>query len=242
MTPAVSPTLAMSVLALVALPVEVAARGEWPEDLPQQSLDVHFTIPSYSQCAEASVMDAALSCESLNGTYSDFGFDAPNFAWIIVGRVEPTGGPGSAGGIGGVQFGIEYDPGLVVVSASTGGWALCTGGEELPETGWPKSGYGNAATWTGGCYEVTDNPDGMTRVGYFPVRAIGPAEMRVVEDPRRGRAVVIDCDGVEALLCRQLLGTGHTEEGLAEAGCRHDCIAGRTPTRTASWGSLKSLY
>ena len=63
------------------------------------------------------------------------------FAVFVVGGVRPGTGYGEPGGVGGIQFGIEYDAPLVVQS-----WNNCTGGNEIPSDDWPSSGSGNAIT------------------------------------------------------------------------------------------------
>lgn len=216
-----------------------ASDGDWPTDpLPDTTIDVHFTVPSYAGCQEHAVDDAALACAWLNDTYLDFG--QPNFAWVMVGAVPDGDEPDIPPGISGLQFGIEYDPGFVLLGD---GWTLCNGGSELPEYGWPKSGYGNAVTWPGDCYEVHANADGLTRVGYFLVRALDEAVMSLVEDPRLDQARVVYCDGMEARVCETSFGEGYSEEGLGSGTrCGDLCLVGRTPIRETTWGSLKSVY
>ncbi len=203
---------------------------------PNQTIDIHFQPPSYIGCSEAAVSDAALSCGTLDDTYRDHGPSTPNFAWVVVGGVEDGTGPGAPGGIGGLQFGIDIDPGFVIR-----GWTLCTGGDEIPEVGWPKSGRGNAVTWSGGCRLVTDNGDGLTRVGFLVLQALDEAMIRVTGDPRIGYALVVECDGSQGALCRELLGYGGTDGVGHYTACGDACLV-REPARETSWGALRALY
>lgn len=224
-----TPTCLVAALLLVPGPV-VAGEDPYP-----YSIDVHFTAASYAGCEESAVADAALSCDAITSEIDPVGSELV-FAWIVVGQVPPGTGAGQPGGIAGIQFGIEYDPTLVVQ-----GWSLCTGGTEIAEEGWPKSGNGNAMIWEGGCHLVEDNEDGVTRVGFFPLRANGPGQIRVTDDPRVGIAQAADCETVSTRICRQVLGVGGVAGASGETTCGYHCFVAR-PVRPTSWGAIKAQY
>ncbi len=137
----------------------------------------------------------------------------PIFTWILVGGVPDV--DGEHGGIGGLQFGIQYEPTVEVWV-----WTLCTGGSEIPQDDvdgvWPESGTGNAVTWYDGCYTVTENYDGLTRVGFFTMYPGSHGGIRIMNDPRIGQGEALDCAGHEIRLCRSLYGKAvlHPDDGL----------------------------
>lgn len=213
------------------------------DDVFPYDLFIHMGPPSYSGCAEGSVADAALNCSMINPNGVDVGGFAPNFAWVIVGGVpEYEAGSPAAGGIGGIQFGVTYEPSVVV-----GGWSLCTGGSEIPsgtgpgEVQWPGSGSGNAITWAGGCKEVLANPNGMTRVGFFTINPGSGGFLFLDEDPRIERAQAADCDAQIFRICTQALGYAQTTPGGTggQSTCGYICPV---PTVESSWSSIKAKY
>jgi len=219
--------------AAAAVMIALPAQAQYP-----YSIDITVTPPTYSGCNEASVADGALSCDGLNPNGQNFGGN-PNFAWVIVGGVPPE--VGGVGGIAGLQFGVDYEAGV-----SIGAWALCTGGAEIPQQqprAWPESGSGNAMTWPGGCYPLADNPDGLTRVGWFTVNGGSDGMLDIVEDPRIARAVATDCEAELIRVCKQLLGSAdlNTVSGgtMGEVACGGLCPV---PVRETSWGAIKANY
>ena len=201
------------------------------------SINITVTPPTYSGCLEASVADQALSCAGLNPNGVDVGPFNPNFAWVLVGGVPEA--QGEAGGIGGLQFGVEFDPGIIISS-----WALCTGGSEIPQQEpvvWPANGSGNAMTWPDACYLVTANGDGLTRVGFFAINPGADGFLNIIEDPRTGKAEATDCQTTLFRVCKQLLGSAEMTIGGTggENTCGNFCPV---PVRETSWGGIKSAY
>jgi len=138
------------------------------------------------------------------------------------------------------------------------GWSMCTGGSEIPEDGWPASGTGNAVTWAGGCYDVTENDDGVTKIGFFVIFPDSRGAMWIVEDPRVGYALASDCWPNSYLICRELMGSSvmdpvdaPCDEYFADNGigypespcnpCGDTCPQG-TPINSTTWGGIKSHY
>ncbi len=220
------------------------------DDFYPYSLMLHVTPPSYSGCGEPTMADAVLNCGMVDPEGKDFGPFTPIFVWVVVGGVPPC--EGNAGGIGGIRFGIQYEPTVLVA-----GWAVCAG-SEVQGPGWPGSGTGDAITWQGGCYCVTANTDGMTKVGFFQINPTSAGGMVIVEDPQVGFAQAADCAPVGFRICRQLMGKcvlspndgpcdlyDHAAHGIGSAAqevcnpCGGKCAV---PMRSTSWGSIKTLY
>jgi hypothetical protein len=154
----------------------------------------------------------------------------------VSGIPPADGGFGTSGGIGGLQFGIEYDPAFAL-----GAWTVCTGGSEIPDAGWPASGTGNAITWAGGCYPEAGAPDGSTKVGFFSVSSEADATLRLTADPRIGMALAADCSPTVVELCEDQLGSGSAiEGGRSQNTCGQLCDA--TPAREVTWGAIKAHY
>ena len=204
-------------LCLAALMIPAAASAQDVD----ANINLAVTPASYSGCADGTQYDSG-DCSGLGGA----GDAGPSFVWIVASR---EGGYGN--GIGGAQFGLNHD-------LSVDNWALCTGGSEIPEGGWPASGTGNAATWGGGCY----NPAGAAaNIGYLTVGAGTPTgNAAVTGDPRIGEAVYADCDAAVSGICDQNLGSIDMAAGSA-AVCGDNCEVG-TPTLDSSWTTIKSLF
>jgi hypothetical protein len=205
------------------------------------TINIDFNPPSYSGCADPGLNDSALSCGAIDNDLNDYD-GAPNFGWLLVGGIPEGTGGGAPGGIGGIQFGISYDETFVV-----GSWTLCTGGSQIPQDDlmgtWPESGTGNAATWAGGCHLVDQNPDGLTAIGFLEVDANSNGVIDIMGDPRIGEALAADCAASALRICDQLLGRGFAFGGGERAGegvtCGFMCAV---PTRSTSWGAIKSLF
>ncbi len=84
---------------------------------------------------------------------------------------------------------------------------MCTGGNELPDNFWPASGTGNAVVWPRRCYDVTENNDGMTKIGHFVVSPDSRGAMSIVVDPHVGYALAADCRPDSYLICREVKGS-----------------------------------
>ncbi len=124
----------------------VAVMASCPSLVATQEFDECFNInlmmepPQYGGCGvSVPYLESFETCENLV-------FD-PWYPQIVFVHVVASRSPDFDEGIGGLQFGIEYE------NVEIQGWGLCTGGSEIPEAGWPRSGTGNAVTWPGGCYD-----------------------------------------------------------------------------------------
>jgi len=225
--------------------VTLVAGAAQADDSYPYSVFLHFTQPSFAGCDETVggfMQDALLNCGVIDTGASDYGSFSPNFLWILVGNVPDGTGPGAPGGIGGLQFGIEYD----ATVALGGGFSLCTGGSAIPQDdlqgSWPQSGTGNAVTWGGGCGLVTDNEDGVTTVGFIPIAPGSSGIFSIIGDPRiDGIVEAADCDTNPTRVCTQALGSADATVGGTggESTCGIKCA---TPVAETTWGSLKSMY
>lgn len=190
-------------------------------------------------------LESDIGCDLVLVDGVDFGEYGLLIVWVLVAAIPPQ--QGVDGGIGGVQFGIRYDPSVDVL-----GWALCTGGAEIPqrddEGTWPESNTGNAIVWSQGCYPEAQNPDGMTAIGYLVVREQSRGFMEIRDDPRTGRAEAVDCADTLTEICGRLLGAAvmHSDAGPCDDvrgsacnTCGLDCA---TPIHETSWGRVKNLY
>lgn len=120
------------------------------------------------------------------------------FAYVLVMKGNATEG------IGGLQFGIDYD------NAPTRGvdiyyWNSCTT-LQFPMPNWPASGSGNLLTWDPNVQCQRTEPDGpgtgvVAVAGYFYLGAYSPDVLRLTPRPADGKAKVIDCTtATESLL------------------------------------------
>jgi len=178
-------------LCLAALIIPAMASADIDRD---SNINAYVTAASYSGCDDPAFdqIDAG-DCAGLGQA----AFAGPAFVWVVASR---EGGYGN--GIGGLQFGLDH--------TLSGGWALCTGGSEIPEDGWPASGTGNAVTWGGGCY----NPAGAAaQVGYVAVGdgAVGP--IAIIADPLRHAALI----SLLAFLMALLVAQSRVEAGIHSA-------------------------
>ncbi len=182
-----------------------------------------LTGPSYAGCTDPAFdfIDAA-DCGPL-GSASIAG---PSFLWFTVVR---TGG--FPNGIGGTQFGIEHDLGSGL------GWALCTGGSEIPEDLWPDSGTGNAMTWADGCFV---SPGEHARVGFLSLTTGDAGYLRFTGDPRIEEAVYADCDAALFEICAGALEEYDLASGI-DVECSSDYCA-VIPVEEMSWGRVKAAY
>ena len=158
---------------------------------PNAQYNILTTIPSYSGCSDPAFdwIDEG-ECADLVSSQT-----FPMYVWIVV-----SDGDGFPDGIGGAQFGIEHSV------APGGGWALCTGGQEIQEGGWPASGTGNAVTWPGGCYDPVGS---NAKIGFFAYVPPGdpPGSFAITPDPRNGLAIYSSCDQVSTEICADNLAT-----------------------------------
>lgn len=209
-------------IAITMLAIPAAAMAQTDIDA-SVNYNLHITLPSYSGCADAAFdyIDDGF-CAGLNSTSSI----GPAFLWVVISR-EGGFGPG----IGGAQFGMEH------AGLDHSGWALCTGGSEIPGDNWPDSGEGNAVTWGGGCY----SPGGeAAMVGYFSLNDGTAGNASVTADPRIAEAQWADCDATLAGVCGDNLAGTVLSDGTTPI-CGDFC-GGGTPTVSTTWGTIKSLY
>lgn len=185
---------------------------------------LHATPASSGLCN--AVNDATLSCGSVNNGPDGFG---DTFVWVIVGDVGSE--------IGGAQFGVEYDSGVQVAL-----WQPCTGGEQIPQVGWPASGTGNVLTYSQGCYRP---PGNLAKVGFFYVSSGSVGAMRITDDPRFGEAMTFGCgvtgggDGGKYPACDY---NGSLVFGGGTGYLPADCRCSGPPTVDRTWTTIKDSY
>ncbi len=219
------------------------------EDTHPYSILLHITSASFSGCNETDLRDESLGCDMIVTEGELQGPNMPQYAWLLVGGVPTL--DAEWGGIGQLRFGIDYEPTVLV------GWALCTGGTETPQADtdglWPARKTGNLVTWPDQCRQVTANPDGLTKVGFFAIPWGNYGGIWITEDPRTSKAEAVDCRGNTVRICRQLLGKivvlepadgpcdahGHGYAVQVCNPCGFDCTV---PVETSTWGRIKSQY
>ena len=212
----------MKRLALCLLVVLVPAAAVAQDLDGDLNANLLITLPSYTGCADPAFefIDQS-NCADLVSDPVPGGA----FVWVVYSH---AGGWGN--GISGAQFGIDY------AGTDVQAWGLCTGGAEIPEDGWPAAGTGNAATWSGGCY----NPAaGNARVGFFTVGDGANGSMSVIPDPRINDTQYSDCDTNLFSTCVQNLGSADLAGGTVPL-CENDC--GGTPAEETTWGAIKSMF
>ncbi len=216
------------------------------DDPQEYSMMLHLTPPGYAGCSK--LPDEWLNCDMIEIEGLDVGPFTPFWAWLLVGGVSPRTSYG--GGIGGIMLGIEYEPSIYVV-----GWNLCTGGSEIQFDYWPASGSGLAATWEGGCYDVDENVDGMTTIGWLTINPGSRGGMWVTDFPDSS-LIVADCYPNIFEVCETLRGSCvmHPDDAPCDAYFdEHDIgnpfspcnpCGGKCPVPVleSSWGSIKSMY
>ena len=211
----------MKRLALCLLALLVPVAGFAQELDGDTNVNLLITQPSYTGCADPlfDFIDEG-NCADLTSDPQPAGA----FVWVVYSHLNGWGN-----GVSGAQFGIDYD-------AAVQAWALCTGGAEIPEAGWPGAGTGNAVTWVGGCY----NPvAGNARVGFFTVGAPSDTgSMAVIPDPRINDTQYTDCDTNLFSTCAQNLGAADLASGTVPL-CENNC---GTPVEEKSWGAIKGMF
>ena len=148
------------------------------------SLTFHFTPPMY-WCGDSLEKDAVYSsCDILNPNALDLGGFAPNQAWVIITGVAAETERGARS----VRFGLEHGMSHSLI------WANCTGGGDVEQDDlagtWPASGTWIETYWDG-CYAVTENEIGATRVGFLTVNPGSVGFMRIKGDPTRGGDLIV---------------------------------------------------
>jgi hypothetical protein len=199
---------------LVALMVPALASAQADDN--DSFINVTLTAPSYGGCDAGASIDA-LNCLELASAPLD-----NQFVFVVASHLG-----GYADGIGGAQFGLDH--------TLAGTWALCTGGSEIPEGGWPASGTGNAVTWPGGCYAPANE---NAKIGFVSVGGPAAGSIQVIGDPRVGSAQYANCSAVAFVTPATNLGG---DSDLAD-GTVPTCEPTGTPTVEETWSSLKSLF
>jgi hypothetical protein len=230
------PSILIAVLGLVAAFVG-SARATEPVIV---SLDLHLSTGSYSGCPGD--LPSGFACSSIVTSIPSL---APSLqVSLLAGGIVPFERAGEFGGIGGLQFALDYP-----ASAGVETWTLCTGGAEVPAGGWPGAGSGNAVTWAGGCRPETGNAAGIERVGFWTLVPGGAGLIEIAGDPRvNGGAWFYDCNAEGYFICDALLGSADVTPGSNPRAvtCGGSCAIVGTPgngtTVSASWGQIKSLY
>jgi len=205
---------------MAGLVFPVAASAQ-PTDI-DANLNVLLTNPSYVGCSDPEFVqiDERVCSEIASGPIA-----GPAFLWLVTSREG-----GYDAGIGGVQLGLTHTLGSGLA------WALCTGGSEIPEPGWPDSGTGDAATWAGGCYHPAGQ---VARIGYLGLSLGDVGSIAITGDPRIGEAVYADCLAELFSYCDGNLGRAELAEGTTPL-CGDYCEV--VPVHDVSWGAIKSLY
>jgi hypothetical protein len=207
----------LAVLVALCLPAAVAA-----QDVDGgANMNLHITAPTYGGCGDFADFD------NQNPNCGDLGsaaFGGAAFLWVVASHES-----GYTNGLGGVQFGISYS------GVAVSGWALCTGGSEIPEGTWPDSGTGNACTWAQGCY----NPTGeVAKVGYLAVGDGASGTVAITFDPRIDDAQYTDCSSTLISMCAPILADADLANGTSPF-CTDECLI---PIQESSWGMIKSIY
>jgi hypothetical protein len=224
---------ARTALALAAMLLLVFVPSKTSAFDPYAGLEPVLTAPSYAGCSNAYYAWLETGpCEDLVSEP----MEGWAFLWVVM--TEMLGFPQ---GLGGIQFGIEYGPGV-----SVNGWTLCTGGSETSEDGWPASGMGNAVTWPVGCYEP---PDTNAKIGYLVLEDGSAYDfVAITGDPRIGRAAYADCLPETYVICPPKLNCILLSDGGAPLCHSVDCggpppdCEPPTPAKEATWGGVKTLY
>lgn len=197
-------------------------------------------VPTGSSCNRP---EASAACQDVN--YNNLAL-APTTHYVYL-LVQ---GGNVAAGVGGLQFGIDYDPapgsGVDVFLA-----ANCAS-LEFPSTGWPAPGGGNLITWDTStrCQRFVppgnDPLNGVIAVaGWFFVAAYSPDRLILTPRPVDGQAKISDCASNETLIGGTGYPVGAPNRLGAAAFGRSD---GRlpcgvaTPVQQTSWGTIKALY
>jgi hypothetical protein len=198
------------------------------------NINLYVANADYDLGCDAFADDALLCTDLVSGPGSPDGV----FIWVVLSHQG-----GFPAGVGGAQFGIEY--------SGLGGvfWTLCTNGSEIPGSGWPNSGTGNAVTWSGGCYQPTGE---IAKIGYVLAFDGSSGSFRIVGDPRlsdvdpQEQVQWADCDAAVWGVCSENRGY---DDNIGDGGpplnfegrdnCVNNCV---TPVRETSWGEIKSLF
>jgi len=213
-------TIALAVLASSLVVTTAHAQVEDRD----ANLNLHLTLASYAGCDDTNfdVIDEG-TCSDLSGG----AVAGQAFVWVVASKEG-----GLPDGIGGVQFGIQH-------SGVIQNWALCTGGSQIAENGWPASGTGNACVFDDGCYVPAGE---AARIGFFGVDEGATGSYRLTDDPRIAQAVWADCSTETFTYCEGNLGRVDHGSGTTQdprCGDRCDDVI---PNRATTWTSIKAHF
>lgn len=213
-------------LLLATVPASVAVAGT-----QSHAISFHFSTPQPAGCPTFN--DGVISsCDVIrpNGVTHP----SAQWAWVVLSGVHDGTGPGNAGGIGSVSFGLEHS----LVSPI---WDLCAGATAKADPGWPASGTGITISWDDDCYLVENNAIGATALGILTIDAQATGLIQASAHPGLGRATTTDCAGTELTICPNLLGNGDAMAGGSSGmpACGLTCT---TPVEESSWARIKSGF
>jgi hypothetical protein len=159
----------------------------------------------------------------------------------------------AAGGVAGVQFGIQYGSGATDgVGIDVFGWTLCAKLEfPQPTPSWPNNGGGTLVTWDAssvdpqtGC-QIAE-PGGLgtgvvANAGYFYMSAYSPGThtFQITPRPIDGQAKVAACTAEEDVIPPQHLGNAVFSPGGTAPGY-NPCDP--VPTINTTWSKIKTTY
>jgi hypothetical protein len=199
--------------------------GVAAEAASEPVLLMHVTEADASFCDL--VDDRSLRC---SGIVTSAPSGGPYFVWVLMGDVSD---------VGGVQFGIEYESAIQILS-----WTSCAGGLQMPSASppWPASGSGNAITWTEGCYRP--GPGGFAKVGFFLLGGGSSGWIGFAPDPRHHESGLpgyqySNCDGDTPDMCEY---HGRAAIGGGTGAHPRDCECSGPPVTERSWSTIKDTY
>jgi hypothetical protein len=154
---------------------------------------IHLLAPTTKNACARSA--AVPPCASLvtSGRLSPTSY----FAYLVVTNVT------AAGGLGGLQCGIQYDAGSGQ-GVDVFSWTNCAT-LEFSSGGWPASGSGNLITWdtVARCQRTEPGGPGtgvVAAAGYFYITAYTADRLAVTVRPVDGLAKVADCASQESVI------------------------------------------
>jgi hypothetical protein len=165
-----------------------------------------------------------VSCEA--SPRGDIVVDAPGEA----GRYDVYVLALDVGGIAGTRYGVCCDGAFYFY-----GWTKCSD-FEIPTTGWPGGGEGNAQTWT------SKQPGPHVTVGILDVYVYGVSSMCACADPRKGFAEFCNADSPNPA-CNSTSASGAFGcVGFGKPGHSSCGWGGEGKKEQTSWGRLKATY
>lgn len=170
------------------------------------------------------------------------------YAMVLVTNGVTDGTASS--GVGGVQFGIEYN-GVPGSGVDIFDFTVC-GLLQMPTAGWPRPGSGNRILWDGVTRCQRAEPDGpgtgvTAAAGYFYLAAYTPDELSITTYPQDGTVQVFDCLGAGSVVVADgqlkapwpLGRAAFSADGLSPG---YNPCGGGTPVERTTWSRVKALY